>query len=57
MQLTEAKRKALTKRLADFLEKASVASFAVGVFQGSSLGAIIGTFCLALPFWISYLEA
>lgn len=28
----------MTKRLADWLEKVSVAAFAVGVFQGSLLG-------------------
>ncbi len=32
----------MIKRLADFLEKASVASLAVGVFQNNNLGVILG---------------
>lgn len=42
MKLTDQQRLALIKRLADFTEKASIASLAVGVFQGSVLGAVIG---------------
>lgn len=35
----------MLKRVADWLEKMSVASIAVGVFQGQHLGLAIGAAC------------
>lgn len=41
----------MTKRLADWLEKVSVAAFAVGVFQGSLLGLVIAA--LGMSLWMT----
>ena len=41
----------MTKRLADWLEKVSVAAFAVGVFQGSLLGLVIAALALGMSLW------
>ena len=49
----------MTKRLADWLEKVSVAafsvgaSFAVGVFQGSLLGLVIVALALGMSLWMT----
>ena len=42
MKLTDQQKKALIKRSADILEKMSIASFAVGVFQGQQIGIWTG---------------
>ena len=42
MKLTEQQRTAMVKRLADYTEKASIASLSVGVFQSNMLGVAIG---------------
>lgn len=39
------KKTIIIKRTADWLEKMSVASMAVGVFQGSFFGFILGVAC------------
>ena len=44
----------MVKRIADWLEKVSVAAFAVGVFQYSVTGLIIAAFSLALSLWLTY---
>jgi len=46
----------MLKRLADFLEKFSIASFAIGVFQNESLGFLFGALCFVLSFVITYWE-
>lgn len=56
MKLAPIKRKALLKRSADFFEKFSIASFAVGVFQTETLGIWFGIACLCLSMFITYLE-
>ena len=43
----------MTKRLADWLEKVSVAAFAVGVFQGSLLGLVIAALALGMSLWMT----
>lgn len=45
---------AVIKMIAGFLEKASVASFAVGVFQGSPLGTVLGGVCISCAIAIVY---
>ena len=40
----------MTKRLADWLEKAA---FAVGVFQGSLLGLVIAALALGMSLWMT----
>jgi hypothetical protein len=37
----------MLKRLADWLEKMSVATLAIGVLQGQNLGIVIGGACMA----------
>lgn len=37
----------MLKRIADWLEKMSVAAMAVGVFQGQSIGIFLSVACLA----------
>lgn len=49
MSLTDQQKRALAKRLADFLEKSSVASLAVGIFQNVTIGLVIGM----LAFFVS----
>ena len=56
MKIAPDKRKAMLKRLADFLEKFSIASFAIGVFQNESLGFLFGALCFVLSFVITYWE-
>ena len=56
MKIAPNKRKALLKRLADFFEKFSIASFAVGVFQAETLGILFGICCLCLSIFITYME-
>ena len=52
---TENKRTlAVIKMLAGFLEKASVASYGVGVFQGSPLGIVLGSVCISCAIAIIY---
>ena len=48
MKLTNQQRKALVKRSADILEKMSIASLAVGIFQSQAIGVWIGLGCLAV---------
>lgn len=57
MKISEEKRMALSKRLADFMEKGSIACFAVGIFQGDNLGLLVGSFCLVVSAVVTYLEA
>lgn len=45
MMIGEKTRQAWIKRTADWLEKMSVAAFAVGIFQASLLGIFIGIAC------------
>lgn len=40
MKMTDQQKHALVKRLTDFLEKSSVASLAVGIFQGVQIGIL-----------------
>ena len=44
----------MIKRIADWLEKMSIAAFAVGIFQSRTLGVIIGVISLIISLWISY---
>ena len=37
----------MRKRIADMLEKFSVASLVIGVYQGNAIGMIVGTLCAA----------
>lgn len=46
MKLTEQQRTALVKRLADFTEKASIASLAVGVFQSTICSELLSVLLL-----------
>ena len=55
--IKESRKRALAKRAADFLEKASVASFAVGIFQLNLTGLIIGIVTCFLAFFITYKES
>lgn len=55
MKINERQSAALIKRAADFLEKMSVASFAVGVFQSQVIGIWLGLGCLASSAFITYL--
>ena len=41
------------KRHADWLEKMSVAAFAVGIFQRQVLGAVIGILCYFLSLYLT----
>ncbi|MBD5647961.1 MAG: hypothetical protein HDQ89_10275 [Desulfovibrio sp.] len=43
----------MIKRLADWLEKFSVAAAAVGVFQGSAFGIFVAVVSLAISLWIT----
>lgn len=43
----------MLKRIADWLEKVSVAAFAVGVFQGNAFGLAIAALALGLSLWIT----
>lgn len=43
----------MTKRVADWLEKVSVAAFAVGVFQGSGLGLGLSALAFGLSLWLT----
>ena len=57
MKLSETQRKALLKRSADFLEKFSIASLAVGVFQTETLGFLLGLLALILSVFVTLYEA
>jgi hypothetical protein len=46
--------KAMEKRVADWLEKMSVAALAVGIFQGQMLGVLVSTIFLGLSLWLTY---
>lgn len=56
MKIAPNKRKALLKRSADFFEKFSIASFAVGIFQTKTLGILFGICCLCFSMFITYKE-
>ncbi len=43
----------MTKRLADWLEKVSVASLAVGIFQGNSLGLLVAATAFIGSMWLT----
>jgi hypothetical protein len=43
----------MLKRIADWLEKMSVASVAVGVFHGQDIGIWLGVACLAGSLYIT----
>ena len=43
----------MTKRLADWLEKVSVAAFAVGVFQGNNTGLVVAAMALGGSMWLT----
>ena len=57
MKLSINQRKALLKRSADFLEKFSIASLAVGVFQAETLGFMLGLIALILSVLVTLYEA
>ena len=44
----------MAKRIADWLEKMSVAALAVGVFQGRALGVLIGAASLVISLWLTH---
>lgn len=54
MKLTDQQKKALIKRSADFLEKMSIASLAVGVFQGNHDGLWLAGFCVVACVFLTY---
>ncbi|SDF69305.1 hypothetical protein SAMN05192586_110106 [Desulfovibrio legallii] len=43
----------MVKRLADWLEKMSVASMAVGLFQGVGYGVFLGLACFAASLYLT----
>lgn len=43
----------MVKRLADWLEKVSVASLAVGIFQGSTLGMTVAAAAFIGCMWLT----
>ena len=43
----------MVKRIADWLEKVSVAAFAVGVFQYKVVGLVVAALSLALSLWLT----
>ncbi|MDR2800840.1 MAG: hypothetical protein LBB52_06200 [Desulfovibrio sp.] len=43
----------MLKRIADWLEKVSVAALAVGLFQGQGWGLWIALGCLAASLWMT----
>lgn len=56
MILSNGRYKALTRFFAGFLEKLSVASLAVGLFQGNPLGLVVGaTFLIISAGIVCYL--
>lgn len=56
MSLTNQQKRALAKRLADFLEKSSVASLAVGIFQNVTIGLVIGVLAFLGAAYLTYKE-
>lgn len=56
MKMTDQQKRALVKRLTDFLEKSSVASLAVGIFQGVQIGIIIGILAFLGAAYLTYKE-
>jgi hypothetical protein len=44
----------MEKRVADWLEKMSVAALAVGIFQGQVLGVLIASVFLGLSLWLTH---
>jgi hypothetical protein len=44
----------MKKRVADWLEKMSVAALAVGVFQGRPLGVLIAAASLIISLWMTH---
>lgn len=46
----------MKKRIADWLEKVSVASLAVGLFQDKLYGLPIAALCLAMSLYLTYME-
>jgi hypothetical protein len=49
-------RKALLKHTADAFEKLAVGSMLVGMFQGNSIGLVVGTLFLAASYVLRILE-
>lgn len=43
----------MVKRFADWLEKISVAAFAVGVFQGNGWGIVVSALALGWCMWLT----
>ena len=56
MRMTDQQKHALVKRLTDFLEKSSVASLAVGIFQGVQIGIVIGILAFLGAAYLTYKE-
>ena len=54
MRITEQQKRALIKRSSDFLEKMSIASFAVGIFQSQMIGILLGTLCITVCGFLTY---
>lgn len=47
---------ALTNLTVGFLDKSSVASLGVGIFQDSNLGIVIGTVCIVAAAVLTFLK-
>ena len=43
----------MVKRIADWLEKFSVLSAGIGVFQGKALGVAIAVLAIAISLWLT----
>ena len=44
----------MRKRIADWLEKFSIASLAVGLYQEKTIGVAIGLVCVILSFYLTW---
>ena len=52
--LTDNQKRAMIKRVADALEKLGVAGLAVGIFQGSVVGAVCGIAFIGVSLALTY---